>query len=57
LFPHACEQHGCDSRPIYDDEPYCFTHSPDEGSSFRGYSAYAKSLVPAFEPDPDYIPF
>lgn len=44
LFPHPCEQDGCDARPIYDDEPYCFVHSPDEGSSFKGYSAYRKFL-------------
>lgn len=44
LFPHKCEFSTCDARPIYDDEPYCFVHSPDEGSSFRGYSAYQKQL-------------
>lgn len=41
LFPHKCEHSGCDSIVSYDDEPYCFTHSPDSGSSVRGYSAYA----------------
>lgn len=40
LFPHKCKHNDCDSRVSYDDEPFCFTHSPDEGSSFRGYSAY-----------------
>jgi len=45
LFRHKCEEFGCESHIIYDDEPYCFTHSPDEGSSVRGYSAYAKFLA------------
>jgi hypothetical protein len=44
LFPHKCEHDGCHAYPIYDDEPYCFTHSPDSGSSFKGYSAYKKHL-------------
>lgn len=44
LFPHNCEYEGCDARPIYDDEPYCFSHSPDSGSSIRGYSASEKWL-------------
>ncbi len=44
LFPHPCEQESCDARCIYDDEPYCFSHSPDEGSSVKGYSAYQKFL-------------
>lgn len=42
LFPHKCEKAGCDSTPIYDDEPFCFKHSPDEGSSKKGYSAWGK---------------
>lgn len=45
LFRHKCEKFGCENHIIYDDEPYCFTHSPDEGSSVRGYSAYAKFLA------------
>lgn len=43
FFPHACEFPGCDKRPIYDDEPYCFTHSPNLGLSVPNYSAYEKS--------------
>lgn len=39
LYPHVCETYGCERTVQYDDEPYCFTHSPDEGSSVRGYSA------------------
>lgn len=42
LYPHKCLEAGCDRRVIYDDEPKCFTHSPDEGSSVRGWSAYAE---------------
>jgi hypothetical protein len=36
--PHPCEQEGCDNIVMFDDEPYCFTHSPDEGSYVLGYS-------------------
>lgn len=28
----------CEHIVSYDDEPFCFTHSDDEGSSVRGYS-------------------
>lgn len=36
---HDCEEPGCTRTVIYWDEPYCFTHSPDEGSSFRNYDS------------------
>jgi len=39
IFPHKCEEPGCDKTVYFDDEPKCFTHSPDVGSSVRGYSA------------------
>jgi len=39
---HPCEFVGCDHSVQFDDEPYCFTHSPDEGSSVKGYSFKAK---------------
>ncbi len=39
IFPHKCVTLGCDKIVEFDDEPWCFTHSPDEGSSLRGYSA------------------
>lgn len=42
VFWHKCEQDGCDKDIQYDDEPKCFEHSPDEGSSVRGYSAFEK---------------
>lgn len=44
FFPHECETYGCDRIVRYDDEPYCFTHSPDDGSSVPGYSAYKSSI-------------
>ena len=43
IFPHNCEEPGCDHQVQFDDEPYCYTHSPDSGSSVRGYSARAKA--------------
>ncbi len=42
-FPHKCEEDGCEFTVQYDDEPWCFTHSPDSGSSIRGYSAQARA--------------
>lgn len=44
LFLHQCTEPGCPSTVRYDDEPYCFTHSPDEGSSRRGWSAYVQAM-------------
>lgn len=43
FFPHECEKEGCGKMVSYDDEPFCFTHSPDEGSSVLGYSARARA--------------
>lgn len=43
IFPHKCKQFSCERVVQYDDEPYCFTHSPDSGSSQRGYSARAEA--------------
>lgn len=40
LYPHQCETYGCERTVIYVDEPYCFTHSPDIGSSDPSYFAY-----------------
>lgn len=39
VFKHQCVFPGCDSVVEFDDEPWCFTHSPDEGSSLPGFSA------------------
>jgi hypothetical protein len=39
---HPCEMDGCPCTVEYDDEPWCFTHSPDEGSAVPGYSYRAK---------------
>lgn len=44
VFYHKCKTEGCPVEIPYDDEPYCFTHSPDEGSSVKGYSAYQEAL-------------
>lgn len=35
---HPCEFVGCTNVVAYDDEPYCFVHSPDSGSYVPGYS-------------------
>ena len=45
IFPHRCEHAMCEKMVEFDDEPWCFTHSPDSGSSIRGYSAYSKYLM------------
>ena len=39
---HPCEYIGCDVQVPFDDEPYCYTHSPDSGSHFPGYSYKTK---------------
>jgi len=43
IFPHKCEMPTCVHVVQYDDEPYCFKHSPDSGSSEYGYSARRKA--------------
>lgn len=35
---HPCVIAGCTAIVEYDDEPWCFAHSPDSGSSVLGYS-------------------
>ena len=35
---HPCIEQGCTEYVAFDDEPRCFTHSPDSGSDVRGYS-------------------
>ena len=35
---HECEAVGCMTLVPYDDEPYCFNHSPRSGSLFADYS-------------------
>jgi hypothetical protein len=35
---HKCEKSQCNDLVPFDDEPYCFTHSPDSGSFFVNYS-------------------
>lgn len=36
--PHPCEHPHCDRTVEWDDEPFCFEHSPADGSHQRGYS-------------------
>lgn len=45
IFRHECIEPGCGIVVEFDDEPKCFTHSPDEGSSLRGWSAQGAGLV------------
>lgn len=35
---HPCERKNCRNYVAYDDEPYCFEHSPESGSHVPGYS-------------------
>jgi hypothetical protein len=35
---HPCTAPGCTHIVEFDDEPWCFIHSPDSGSSVPGYS-------------------
>ena len=39
IFVHECLDDDCTNMVEYDDEPWCFEHSPDQGSSVQGYSA------------------
>lgn len=42
--PHPCTHPGGCTRTVeFDDEPFCFEHSPDEGSSVTGYSFRAEA--------------
>ena len=36
--PHPCVVDGCSTTVPYDDEPWCFEHSPNSGSAVPGYS-------------------
>lgn len=42
---HACETPGCKKVVPYDDEPYCFDHSPDSGSFMVDYSYKANTFA------------
>jgi hypothetical protein len=47
---HPCIEPGCEHTVLFDDEPHCYTHSPDSGSSVRGYSyRAAKALSDAHQ--------
>ena len=43
---HPCGVTGCREFVAYDDEPYCFTHSPDSGSQYPGYSYKNETPLP-----------
>jgi hypothetical protein len=43
--PHPCTHRGCPHTVEYDDEPWCFEHSPREGSYVPGYSWSARHLA------------
>jgi hypothetical protein len=45
IYRHKCVNHQCSEIVLYDDEPWCFDHSPDEGSSLPGYSAYQQDYI------------
>jgi hypothetical protein len=42
---HPCTAAGCTNEVQFDDEPFCFTHSPDSGSDVRGYSYKAANAA------------
>jgi len=43
---HPCEKEHCSNIVPYDDEPYCFIHSPDSGSHDPGYSYAERQALP-----------
>ena len=45
IFKHKCVIASCSEIVLYDDEPWCYEHSPDSGSSLIGYSASKQSLL------------
>ena len=51
---HPCEHPGCENVVGFDDEPYCFKHSPDSGSCVRGYSYKEKHKDDARTPLEDF---
>lgn len=46
---HPCQRIGCREYVAYDDEPFCFVHSPDSGSTFPGYSYKDGTSIPEKE--------
>lgn len=45
IFHHKCIEPRCTNHIEFDDEPRCYKHSPDSGSSVKGYSARAQAQV------------
>lgn len=46
IYPHECEWPTCQNVVQFDDERYCFKHSPDSGSFEYGYSAKERTESP-----------
>lgn len=42
---HPCIIPGCTNIVGFDDEPWCYTHSPDSGSDVQGYSYKASVFL------------
>jgi hypothetical protein len=40
---HLCEEPNCEVVVTFDDEPFCYAHSPLSGSYVYGYSYKAKN--------------
>lgn len=57
IYRHQCIEDDCTTTVQFDDEPWCFTHSPDEGSSLAGYSAKAEAarIAQLIEDDPKHV--
>jgi len=48
IFWHECETPGCVKKVEFDDEPFCFMHTPNAGH-IEGYSAFVKARNPEGE--------
>lgn len=53
LFWHVCLDRTCRYTVEFDDEPYCYTHSPNSGSSRTGYSARRDAVMTAAQAEHD----
>lgn len=59
MYDHRCKRAGCRTIVAYNDEPYCFTHSPDSGSYRTNYSARSEARREALLREADLwdVPF
>lgn len=53
---HPCVIDRCPNMVEFDDEPWCFTHSPDSGSNVLGYS-YKKEQAKKLAEKLDWVEF